>query len=188
MPMPQFDQKTLVQRLEFKDGTIDLMGKRLMLYPSYFIALYTEAVSNQPKHTSRIYYLMKNSMAGGFADTIGKSFNLTFGDYIKFFIEVVKMSGWGITTIAKLDETEKYVVVDIADSPIATYLRGKVDSPCDHVIRGFLAGGTTLAFGKEVDAIEIECTALGAERCRFMIDSIDKLSDRFPIIVKDQIW
>jgi predicted hydrocarbon binding protein len=50
-----------------------------------------------------------------------------------------------------------------------------------------MAGGGSNTYNSDIDVIEIECEAIGAERCKFIVDSAENLKIKFPNLSKQQL-
>lgn len=184
-----FEKLMLAKQMSFSDGEIELMGQRMVFYPSSLVALLTKDINDNPALKSQLYFSTKESMvSGGFGSNVGKLYGFTFRDYANWFVDLAQLAGWGRIRWVELDEEKAYGVIDVEESPVSQYMKGIARSPCDHVVRGFFAGGASSAFRKEVDSVEIECLAMGAEKCRFIIDSREGLEMKFAELVRQQLW
>lgn len=103
------------------------------------------------------------------AKSIGKKFGFNFLDFFKWLTNIAMLAGWGTLDWQDLNEEKKQGIIYVTNSPIATELKGKVTTPVDYLIRGFLAGGASASFSVDIDCVEEECIALGAKRCKFVI-------------------
>lgn len=177
----------LARQLSFRDGRIELMGQNVLLCPSDFMARYLMQISDNSDRTIELYESAKLAVREGFGINVGKSYGFSSRNYTEWFADILKMAGWGNVAWQENDLEQMKGVIDIQGSPIATYLNGKVKSPCDHIVRGFIAGGGSSAYKSDIDAIEVECEALGAKRCRFIVDLSTKLKLKYPEISSKQL-
>lgn len=186
--MDLFQKLMLAKQISFTEGKIELLKQRMVFYPPNLISLYLVNINNDPRLTSKLYLSTKKSMVlHGFGSNVGKEYKFNFNDYASWFVNLAKLAGWGKISWKEVDYVKKYGVIDVYDSPVAVTSINKLKRPCDHILRGFFAGGGTTAFKKDVDAIEIKCSAVGDDVCRFIIDSKDALESKFPEVVKQQI-
>lgn len=185
--MSLFEKLMLVKQLSFKDGSIDLMGWPLVFAPANFFSLFIGEINDDPKLVAELYYAAKQSNKEGFTTSIGKSYGMTFIDTTKFFVDLVGLVGWGNATWVDLDSKSKKGKIAVQGSVMTTNLKGKVKTACDHVIRGFMAGGASSAFKTDVDMLELECMALGAQRCIFVMDTKENLKAKYPELAKQQL-
>lgn len=177
----------VARQISFLEGKIELMGQRVVIAPSEFFANYMIEMGDNPELVYGIYAAAKQIMKERFGVNLGKTYGFSFKDYATWFVDIAKLSGWGDVKWESRDETNHKGTISIGDSPISGYLNGKVKYPCDHIIRGLMAGGACSAFVDEVDIIETECSALGATRCKFIIDKKDALKSNFPDLAKQQL-
>ena len=183
--MSFFEKLILSKQLSFNVGEIDMLGQRLVIMPSDALASYIKKINNVPNAVSNLYYIAKNATIQLGKD-IGKKYAFSFGDYSTWFVEMAKLDGWGMVKWEELDKENYNGIVSIEDSPIGTYLKGKVEKPCDHVIRGLIAGGASSSFKADVDVIETKCLAQD-QKCIFEINSSKKLSLKYPELYKIQL-
>jgi predicted hydrocarbon binding protein len=185
--MSIFDKLMLARQLKFTDGRVELFGQPIILSPSDFLAIYISQINEDPILVGKFYNSAKRSVKEGFGINVGKSYGFSFRDYSNWFVDILKLSGWGRVTWQENDKENHKGVISIQGSPIATYLKGKVKFPCDHVMRGFLAGGASSAYKLDIDVVETECEALGAQSCKFMISLSEDITNRFPEFSKLQL-
>lgn len=177
----------VARQISFLEGKIELMGQRVVIAPSEFFANYIVGMNENSELIYGIYNAAKQIMRERFGVNLGKNYGFSFKDYATWFVDIAKLSGWGDVRWENRDEANHKGIISIGDSPIAGYLKGKVKYPCDHIIRGLMAGGACSAFVDEVDIIETECSALGTSRCKFIIDKYDVLKNNFPDLAKQQL-
>ncbi|MDE1804263.1 MAG: hypothetical protein KGH59_00560 [Candidatus Micrarchaeota archaeon] len=185
--MSLFDELMLARQLSFGDGKIELLGQRVVFIEADFISKYIEDINNDPKLVLEMYESTKKTMINGFGVDIGKKYSFSFKDYAKWFVDLAKLSGWGLIAWEEIDEELHKGVISVQNSPMTNYLKGKVTKPCDHVIRGLMAGGASSAFKTDLDILETECESLGSPKCKFIIDSLNNLQEKFPLLAKQQL-
>ena len=71
----------------------------------------------------------------------------------------------------QLDFQANRAIVSISNSAVAQLLKGKVKSPCDHVMRGILAGLFSAAFKQDIECIEHKCVAMQDISCEFICEA-----------------
>ena len=114
-------------------------------------------------------------MLEDFGVNVGKVYGFSFKDYSRWFVDIAGLSGWGQFEWQDIDEEKRKGLIIVKNSPVADSLRNKVNSPCDHIIRGFVAGAASSAFKEDINIIEIECEALGAQGCKFVMGRLEDL-------------
>lgn len=185
--MDIFEKLMLARQLKFTDGEIDMLGQRVVIVPSDLFTKYMADINDKPDRIAEVYNSAKQAMKENFGVNIGKSYGFNFNDFSNWFVELATLSGWGNVKFEENDKERHVAVITIKNSPIAVGLKGKVSSPCDHIIRGLMAGGSSSAYKNNVDMIETDCEALGAEKCKFIIDTKDNLRAKFPDLVEKQL-
>ena len=83
--------------------------------------------------------------------------------------------GWGQINQVQVDTPNTRAVISVSRSPIALSLQHKVEDPCDHFMRGILAGIFSHAFNQEVDCVETRCVAQGNSNCEFILQKAGTL-------------
>lgn len=93
---------------------------------------------------------------------------------VNFMLETwwwpLSAAGWGAWHIDMSRIKQGYIVVDLRESAVAKSLE-LVGKPVCHLYAGLLAGAMTHLVRRELNAIEIQCYAMGEDRCRFLIGS-----------------
>lgn len=182
-----FEKLMFTKQLNFKEGQINLLDQRLVMFTTDFLSAYTLNINDNPKLVSDIYLSAKNSVKNGFGPGIGKKYSFTFYEFFNWYIDIARLSGWGIIKFERVDEDIKQGVISIENSPVSTYLKGKVKSPCDHIIRGFMAGGSETVFKTEMAIVETECIALGAPQCKFIFGPKDIIKTKYKNLYEQQV-
>ncbi len=185
--MSMFEELMLAKNISFNEGKIELLKQQVVMLPAEFMSDYTSEINNDPNKIKEIYQAGKEAIKNNFGPGIGKHYSFNFSDFFRWYISLAKLSGWGIVKWAEFDKNSYSGVITIEDSLVGTNLKNKVTSPCDHIIRGLMAGSATSAFLIDVDMIETECIALGSEKCKFLMGKYDYLKSKFPDIVTNCI-
>jgi predicted hydrocarbon binding protein len=185
--MSIFEELMLARQISFQDGRVELTGQRVVISPSAFFGAYTKSICDSPELVGAFYRAAKQAMTEGFGKDVGKAYGFSFSNYLDWFVKLAKLSGWGKIEWQESDEKKHTGIISAEGSPVAAYLKGKIASPCDHVIRGLMAGGASSAYKLDLDIVETECEALGAAKCLFVIDTAENLRKRHPDLAKLQL-
>ena len=177
----------LSKQISFNEGKISLLGQRFVILPADSLIYYVLKINKDVKFISKLYNSAKQTVAKGFGVDVGRNYSFSFGDYTNWFVEIAKFGGWGIIKWEELEKESHKGVISIENSPIGVSLKGKVNSPCDHIIRGFIAGGASSAFKSDVDVIETECIATGSTKCILVIDSNENLKLKYKKLYETQL-
>ena len=86
-----------------------------------------------------------------------------------FLEKYFSASGWGLVKHLNINLSKAEALVSVSNNPFTPYLRGKVTKPIDHLHRGIIAGIFSKAFQKDVDCVEVHCSALGHRECEFVV-------------------
>lgn len=76
--------------------------------------------------------------------------------------------GYGRLTVAPLEDAPELRVAVLTDSVMPALVR-ESDRPVDLLMTGLLAASFSHLTGRTLDAVQTECTTMGAEQCRFLI-------------------
>jgi predicted hydrocarbon binding protein len=99
---------------------------------------------------------------------------------VKFVLEEwwwpLQTMGWGAWEV-DLDgkRDQGLILVNLFDSAVAKTL-GEVGKPVCHLYAGMLAGALTHLAKRDLSGIEIQCYAMGATYCRFVIGAEQKIN------------
>ncbi len=185
--MSIFEELMLARQVSFQDGSVELTGQRVVISPSDFFGIYIKSISDDPEQVGAFYRAAKQAVKEGFGKNVGKAYGFSFSNYLDWFVKLAKMSGWGKIEWRENNEEKRTGVLETEGSPVAVYLKGNVKSPCDHVIRGLMAGGASSAYKLDLDIVETECEALGNAKCVFVIDTAENLRKNHPDLAKLQL-
>jgi len=88
--------------------------------------------------------------------------------FLQLMADLYTNLGWGKSTVADFDLKGRSVTMYTKNNPL---VRGvKASRPVCHYIKGFYKGFSGVAFQSDhVSVVEIECEAMGADRCKFRI-------------------
>lgn len=182
--MDFFEKLILSRELSFGNGEIVMLGSRMVLFDADLFVDYGLRINNSPEKILDFYTSAKVTFRDSIAKAIGIKYKFSFNDYFKWMTDIANLAGWGRLRWENLIEEMKTGVVVVENSPIAISLKGKVNNPVDHVIRGFIAGGASASLRGDVDVVEEECVANGAQFCRFIFKPSDKFDYSNPEVVR----
>lgn len=144
------------------------MNNKMVLIDSSVLANFISSITDSKDTIYKLYYSVKKDFINNTAKSMGTDFKFNFNDYFNWLTNLAMLSGWGKFEWHLLDKDKKEGVIFIENSVIAQALKNKTTIPTDHIIRGFIAGGASVSLNENIDAIEEECIALGAERCKII--------------------
>ena len=180
-----FERMMITRQLKFSDGRIELFSRRFAI-SGEFISNHISEINSIPEAVAKIYRNSKDSSFLFFME-VGSKYKFSFNDFINWELDVNKFCGWGVMKYERIDKDEKIIVVSVLDSPTGIFMKGKTALACDHIIRGFIAGGAKAAFNDEIECLEIECIAKGDLRCLFIAAKSEELKLKYPRIYELQL-
>lgn len=87
---------------------------------------------------------------------------------IEWQIKIVAFAGWGELELVLLDPKETKVIVNFKNSSYPKSY-GSAKYPVDFMATGFVAGGVSALFGKDLEAFETKCLAIGDQYCQIEV-------------------
>jgi predicted hydrocarbon binding protein len=151
-----------------KGGLFYKEVRYLLVRPETLAAFQKAAEKEMGEKASNILY--QSGFQGGTLSS--KKYREVFGfsdeEIIRFMVEMGPQIGWGRFELERFDGNKKTLIVRVYHSPFAEGY-GPSSKPVCHMIRGVLAGMTSLVFRKEIESKEVSCLARGDEYCRFEI-------------------
>ena len=182
--MNLFEKLLQLKELRFGDGEISLLDSRVVLVQTDLFAEYGLRINNSPEKTFEFYDSIKTGFKGIVIKIMGRNYSFVFNDFFKWLTDVANMAGWGKVKWEMLDVEKRTGVLVVEGSPIAVALKGKVKYPVDDMIRGFIAGGASASLKTDIDAVELDCSALGAPLCRFLFKPFDEFDFSKPEVIR----
>lgn len=168
-----FDKFIFMNSIRYKHNNFFLVNLPFVILPTHVLAGIAE---KHDKDLNReIYFAIKDSVKG----SLKKDFKVDFGvegeKGLAFMETFFTASGWGKLERNDLDFDKKRAMVVVTDSPVAAMCK-KAKAPVDTFIRGFLAGIFSIYFKKDVDCVEVKCSALGDQKCEFVIKELSEFN------------
>ncbi len=187
--MTFFEKLMLARQVSFKGGRVEVLGgQRLMLFQQKFLANFTEDIIKDAEAARALYKDCRKDMAENFIrKVLGSHGAASKKEVLSLLGNVAGFAGWGVYRYESIDEAKPRVVINMGECIVGSALRYKVSAPCDHIFRGFVAGGTSRVYGKELECVESSCIALGDEHCRFVASVREELKKEFPELYGVQV-
>ncbi len=178
------DKYIFTNMIRFKDNNFHMMNIPFLIFP--IDALISLSSVNDAEKQKQFYLAFKDSSKKFFMPRF-KEIGIDNKKKMDFLKDFFSASGWGVVQIIDLDfETKKSIII-LDDSPFAKQLKGKTKFPSDNILRGIFAGIFSILFEDDIDCVEVECFALNAKSCKFVI----KRKSEFDFgnkIVKEQLF
>lgn len=173
------------KQLEFGQGHIKLLEQPICILPSTFVEILMkqsmisreEMLRNYLEAWKAGYIFMYNVVSRYKLNTPDERYRVA--------MDTISLSGMGDY------KTEEFIPFShtrftVIENPLALRFHPS-DSPVDHVLRGFNAGGGTPVHARIMNCVELECAAVNGKQCRFVNASIDILKTLPEDIVKSQL-
>jgi len=178
-----FDKYIFTNTLKYTHNNFYLVNVPFVISPvDIFLSILKSSDAMLHK---KIYLAIKEDTQSSFLKRFAE-LGITQEKEIDFVRAFFIASGWGAIQIIDHDKESKRAIVVLDNSPFATKLIGKVDLPVDTFLKGVLAGLFSKIYDADIDCIEVECVALGAKSCKFIL----KPKTEFDInkkVVQDQL-
>ena len=182
---PILKKLLFVRQFSMDEGKIDLLGTReIMLNASAILELqeideskfYNIAKKSTFKNITgfvehaKVYDRMKDVFMAEIAN-LGKKIGQTDEGVIRVLQDIFNVYGLGEMSIDNIDNAQREALIivrgsAIADEWINKHKKHSKTQVCT-LTAGVLAGIFSYIFGKEVDCVEVHCTAQGKNYCLF---------------------
>lgn len=178
-----FEMLVLSKKLSFADGKVSFYGQDISVYPLQSVVEYTGLINKDSESVKFTYITAKNSMIE-YKQNIASAYNQS--DTKKWIVETVNLYGLGEI---QFDTSSSQLTggITVENSPFAQNLKGKIDRPVDHILRGIIAGITSVVSNIDYDVIELKCETTGNTNCKLVLDNKEALIQKFPNESKEQL-
>ena len=161
------DKFVVTNNLKYKNNNFYLIDTQFLMVPTEILVSMTAKATRE--ESKKTYYAVKQATQ----EKLMEKFNIDFGLQGQKGLELVETIftafGWGQLKNIDLDFDKKQAIVTVSNSPFAENLQGKTQTESDHLIRGILAGLFSKFFSADMECVELECMALGAQACKFIL-------------------
>lgn len=162
-----FDLFKFSKLLDVSNGKLVLMGTPINIIPTSILCNEQKMLIKTLGMEVAYQQLYKESKAGSYNYNMEFIKTQKFTDKHKIIdwqTKIVAFAGWGELQLALLDSDNFRVIIHFKDSPYPKSY-GPAKYPIDFIATGFVAGGVSALFGKDVDAVETRCLAKGDPFC-----------------------
>lgn len=161
-----YDKYIFTNTLKYTHNNFSLVNIPFLMIPIDILMILVATQDNEKQ--KEIYNSFKESTIKNFMPKF-KELGIEESKKLDFVKNFFIGSGWGFIQIIDLDNAGKKAIVTIDNSPFVENLKGKTKIAIDSILRGILAGLFSHIFNEDIDCVEVECVALGAKNCKFII-------------------
>lgn len=171
------------KKLSFSEGRISFYDQDISVYPLQSIIEYMGLIHKDQELTKFTYITAKESILE-YKQNLINSCNQS--NKLDWAIQTINLYGLGKV---QYNDSTSFPAgkITIENSPFVQNLKGKVNSPVDHILRGIVSGVISSIFDTNYDVIELDCSVAGATNCSLAINTKDTLLKKFPTECKIQI-
>ena len=161
-----FDKYIFTNTLKYTHNNFYLVNVPFVISPvDIFLSLLK---SDDLELHKKIYLAVKEDTKSSFMKRFS-ALGITENKELDFVRAFFIASGWGSMQVIDHDKETKRAIVVLDNSPFATALVGKADVAVDTFLKGVLAGLFSEIYKEDIDCVEVECVALGAKSCKFIL-------------------
>lgn len=184
---PILKKLLFVRQFGIDNGRIDLLGGReIMLNASAILELQDidesklydlgkksgfKNISGAVEH-AKVYKKVRDVFIDDIAD-LSRKIGQTDEGVIRVLQDIFNVYGLGEISIEKIDNKGREALVIVRDSAISEEWRKKYKkhskTPVCTVTSGVIAGMFSYILGKEIDCVEVKCSAQGNNYCLFKV-------------------
>lgn len=173
-----YDKFVFVNQLKFRNYNFSLADIPFVILPTDIIA--GICAIEEPELSKKVYYSVKSAVLKDLAPRFKLEVGTEQEKFLKFSETYFTASGFGLLQNIQLDFEKNRAIVSVSNSAVAQLLRGRVKAPCDHVLRGILAGLFSAAFKSDIECVEHKCSALHDNSCEFVCESAEEIDFKRP--------
>jgi predicted hydrocarbon binding protein len=167
MISPFFKKLLFSRMVNVENGEFKIFNKNFFLGPvKAFVDLREELKS---KSSIDMLYKFGENISKDIFD-YSKKTGTEKDDCMKFWLNMINLSGFGDMEIIEISNDKCYVIVNCKNSPIAEeYSKSGKTEMVDEILAGIIGDFFSQWFGKPVMCEEIACIAKGNKYCQFKI-------------------
>lgn len=162
-----YDKFIFTNGLKFRHNNFFLINVPFVIAPVSVLAGLMQ--SSDDEFSKKLYSFVKDSVKKNLMKQLSLDFGFKREKLVVFLEEFFSASGWGSISNVNVDFSRAEAIVSVKDNPFVAFLNAPAKKPVDCFLRGIFAGLFSRAFEKDVDCVELHCSALGAENCEFII-------------------
>jgi predicted hydrocarbon binding protein len=166
-----FDMLKLAKLVSMRDGEIRVMDEPVHIIPSHILGDMQKDMIETLGFSEAYEKLYNSSKEGSYR--YNKSFAKKYSmkdkrKLLEMQLKIVTSSGWGKLRIAHLDIPKNKLTIAYDNSPFPKEY-GKQKYAVCIIPTAFIAGGVSVTFGRDIDAVETHCISRGDPYCEIKI-------------------
>jgi predicted hydrocarbon binding protein len=170
----------LAKLISMKDGEITLMDVPVTIYPVHIISDLEKELIGALGYRRAYEKIYKSVREGSIK--YNRSFTKKYAikdkrKALNWQVKIVTLSGWGKLEVALLDFEKTRAVLHYNNSPFPRLYK-KTNYPVCIITTAFTAGGASVVIGKDLDAVETRCIAMGDRFCEIEISTPDIIAKK----------
>lgn len=180
-----FDMLKLAKLVSMQDGEIKVMGEPVHIIPSHILGDMQKDMIETLGFEEAYHKLYKSSKEGSYAYNQSFVNKYSMKDKRKLLemqLKIVTSSGWGKLNIVHLEVPKNKLTIRYDNSPFPKGY-GKQKYAVCIIPTAFTAGGVSVTFGKDVDAVETHCVARGDPYCEIKIGPPKEIKE-----IREELW
>lgn len=175
-----FEMLILSQRLHIEDGKISFYGQDIVIFEPTSLSEYILDIDDDLASIKLLYHIAKEAIIENSKNIID---NFKATEPTKWIAKTVNLYAFGKVTFVN-DNMEDVL---LENSVIVEILKNKVKNPPDHILRGIIAGFSSIIRNENLECIEIECLATKGKFCRLVISQEAFLKTKYNEIYERQV-
>jgi predicted hydrocarbon binding protein len=166
-------QKTKDKLTIDKDGTLSLMGSRVLLMDRGTLLHIFESTEDLVgiDRASEIMYNAGERMALIFANQLAERFNLSGEALFRAYAQIVGVRGWGITEIKEINLETGEARIIVKNSIVGSSMKQR-HKQADAMVAGVVAGIIEFITKQKIVCHEVKCIAKGDDYCEFLAEPL----------------
>ncbi len=175
-----FEMLVLNHRLHLEDGKVSFYGQDIVIFEPTSLAEYISEIDNDLASIKLLYYITKEAIMENSKNIID---NFKATEPTKWIAKTVNLYAFGKITFVNNNMED----VLLENSAIVKILKNKVKNPPDYILRGLIAGFSSIIRNENLECIETECQATGSQYCKLIIGSQNYLKSKYLSLYETQI-
>lgn len=165
-----FDRFIFTNSLHYKHNNFFLSNVPFVIAPSAM--LFGMAKSPDPVFHKHVYYSVKSGVEDYLLKQFEKEFGLKKEKLLEFFQAFFSASGWGLFEFQDINYVEKKAIVFVHNAAFSQFFSVHSPRAVDSFLRGIVSAVFCVIFSENVECVETECSAMGAQHCTFIVKQL----------------